>query len=141
MPMNSSKLSRSTRARRISNELSPEQAGALATMFRVLGDTNRLCLIYACLGDAVCVQDLASRLGLSSSLASHNLQILRAARLMRAERRGKRVFYAVDDEHIRDVLCDMITHLGENVGQNIRIPPEEPHRPPSHERAVADSRG
>lgn len=139
--MNSSEPPRPTPALRITSELSAEQAGALATMFRVLGDTNRLCLIYACLGDAVCVQDLASRLGLSPSLASHNLQILKAARLMRAERRGKRVFYVVDDEHIRDVLCDMFTHLGENIGQNIRIPPEKPHRLPSYERAAAESRG
>lgn len=95
-------------------ELSSEQADTLATMFRALGDANRLRLIYACLVHGSCVQDLASRFGLSSSLVSHNLRILKTLRLMRADRRGKRVFYTVDDDHIRDVLSDMIVHVSED---------------------------
>ncbi len=93
--------------------LSPEQAEELAGMFHLLGDVNRLRLIHACMDEAVCVHDLADRFGLSASLVSHHLRLLKAARLMRAERRGKQVFYTADDEHVRTVLRDMTTHVAE----------------------------
>lgn len=95
------------------SELSPEQAEELADMFHLLGDVNRLRLIHACMDEAVCVQDLAQRFGLSASLVSHHLRLLKAARLMRAERRGKQVFYTAADEHVRCVLQDMTTHVAE----------------------------
>ena len=82
-------------------------------MFHLLGDINRLRLICACMAAPVCVQDLADRFGLSPSLVSHHLRLLKAARLMRAERRGKQVFYAVKDDHVRTVLHDMTTHVAE----------------------------
>ncbi len=93
-----------------------EQAEELAGMFHLLGDVNRLRLICACLEGAVCVQDLADRFSLTPSLVSHHLRLLKAARLMRAARRGKQVFYTVNDEHVRRVLSDMTTHVAEDAG-------------------------
>lgn len=98
-------------------ELSPEQAEELAGMFHLLGDVNRLRLIHACMDEAVCVHDLAERFGLSPSLVSHHLRLLKAARLMRAERRGKQVFYAAADDHVRTVLRDMTRHVAEPDGE------------------------
>ncbi len=57
--------------------------------------------------------EIAASTGLSASLVSHHLRLLRAGRLVRAERRGKRVFYSVDDAHIRSVLTDMAEHVAE----------------------------
>lgn len=93
--------------------LSDDQATQLAETFHLLGDANRLRLVCACLDEAVSVQTLAGRLGLSASLASHHLRLLRAARLMRTERQGKQVFYRAADEHVRRVLADMIDHVQE----------------------------
>ena len=56
---------------------------------------------------------VAESLSLSSSLVSHHLRLLRAARLVRAERRGKQVFYALADDHVRDVIQDMAEHVRE----------------------------
>ena len=56
---------------------------------------------------------VAERLGLSPSLVSHHLRLLRASRLIEAERRGNRVFYMVTDEHIRRMLTDMVDHVAE----------------------------
>lgn len=98
---------------RSSSEPSLEQAQELAGMFRLLGDVNRLRLICACLDAPVFVQDLAERFDLSSSLVSQHLRLLKAARLMRAERRGKQVFYIVIDEHVREVLQAMTSHVAE----------------------------
>lgn len=82
----------------------------LAEMFRLLGEPNRLSLVYACLEQARSVQDLAQDADISMSLASHHLRLLRAARLLRAERRGKQVFYVAADAHVRRVLLDMAEH-------------------------------
>lgn len=95
----------------IRNELSADQAVELAETFHLLGDGNRLRLVLACLDEPVSVQTLAHRLGLSPSLASHHLRLLKAARLMRAERRGRHVLYRAADEHVRRMLEDMIEHV------------------------------
>jgi len=92
----------------------PDLMEELAGMFHLLGDVNRLRLICACMHEPICVQDLADRFELSASLVSHHLRLLKAARLMRAERRGKQVFYTVQDEHVRTVLRDMTTHVAED---------------------------
>ena len=52
----------------------------------------------------------------------HHLRLLRAGRLVRAERRGKQVFYVVDDEHIRCVLSDMVEHLTEETPASVLLP-------------------
>jgi DNA-binding transcriptional ArsR family regulator len=59
------------------------------------------------------VNDIAERLGLSPSLVSHHLRLLRAARIMRADRQGKQVFYSAADQHISDMLTDMLDHVSE----------------------------
>jgi len=94
--------------------LSVDKAEQLAETFHLLGDANRLRLVYACLDEAISVQDLADRLGLSQSLTSHHLRLLRAARLMRTERRGKQIFYRAADEHVRRVVADMVEHVEED---------------------------
>jgi DNA-binding transcriptional ArsR family regulator len=94
-------------------ELDPDQADELAEVFRLLGESNRLRLVCACLDEAVSVHGLADRLGITPSLVSHHLRLLRAARLMRAEKRGRQVFYRAADEHVRRVLHDMTAHLDE----------------------------
>ena len=57
--------------------------------------------------------DIAEGLGISASLVSHHLRLLRAARLLGAERRGRQVFYVVGDQHIRSMLADMVDHVAE----------------------------
>lgn len=92
---------------------SEEAVSQLADLFRLMGDTNRLRIILACLHDPISVSDIAEMLGLSQSLVSHHLRLLRAARVVRSERRGKQVFYIAADEHIQCVIEDMVIHVGE----------------------------
>ena len=89
------------------SSLPDDRVSELAETFHLLGDANRLRIVLSCMATPTCVQDIAARLGLSASLVSHHLRLLRAARLLRAERRGKRVFYSAADDHVRDVLSDM----------------------------------
>ncbi|MCC7016797.1 MAG: helix-turn-helix transcriptional regulator [Rhodospirillales bacterium] len=85
----------------------------LAEMFRLMGDASRLKIVLSCLNGPVSVGDIAARVALSASLVSHHLRLLRAARLLRAERRGKQVFYRAADAHVSCVVADMVAHVRE----------------------------
>ena len=89
------------------------QAAELAEVFRLMGDANRLRILVAAIEGRLSVSEIAARLALPISLVSHHLRLLRAARVVRAERRGKNVFYALADDHIRRVLADMTEHVRE----------------------------
>ncbi len=90
-----------------------DQLTNLAEVFHLMGDPSRLSILLFVLDGPRAVGEIAAATGLSASLVSHHLRLLRAGRLVRAERRGKQVFYAVDDEHIRSVLTDMAEHVAE----------------------------
>ena len=85
----------------------------LAETFRLIGDPNRLKIVLACMDGPVCVGDIAEKTGISVSLTSHHLRLLRATRMLRAERQGKHVFYVAQDAHVTCLLRDMIAHLAE----------------------------
>ena len=93
--------------------VSEEEIAQLADMFRLMGDASRLSIIVTCLKEPISVGEIASRLGLSPSLVSHHLRLLRAARVLKSERRGKQMFYSACDEHIECVIKDMMAHVGE----------------------------
>ncbi len=94
-------------------QLDIDGATELAEIFRLMGDPSRLRIILACSGEPICVGDVAGQLELPQSLVSHHLRLLRAARLVRAERRGKQIFYCLADAHVRCVIADMVEHVNE----------------------------
>lgn len=94
--------------------LSDDHAVALADLFRLLGDPTRLRIVVSCLRTPLAVSDIADRLGLSVSLVSHHLRLLKGARLVRAERQGRQVYYGADDLHVRRMVEDMVTHIAEH---------------------------
>jgi DNA-binding transcriptional ArsR family regulator len=85
----------------------------LADLFHLLGDPTRLRIVLACVATPIAVSDIAASLQLSSSLVSHHLRLLRAARIVKSERQGKQVFYSAADAHISGVLSDMLEHIAE----------------------------
>ncbi len=86
----------------------------LADMFKMLGDPSRLRIVIATLEGPRSVGEIAEELGLSLSLVSHHLRLLRAARLVTADRRGKQIFYMIHDQHVAHVIADMIAHVNED---------------------------
>ncbi len=76
----------------------------LAEVFRVFGDTTRIRILYVLFERELCVCDIAKLLGMTQSAVSHQLRILKDAKLVRFRREGKTVFYALDDDHVRSVL-------------------------------------
>ena len=91
--------------------LQPTQVSELADTFGLLSDSTRLSIVLECIDRERSAGDIAEALGVSSSLVSHHLRLLRAARMLRPDRRGKQVFYTLDDACVRNVLKIMIDHL------------------------------
>jgi len=91
--------------------LTADQTEMLAELFHLLGDRSRLRIVLACLEAPQSVGEIAASLQLSPSLVSHHLRLLRAARILRGERRGRQVFYRAADDHIRCVVIDLASHV------------------------------
>lgn len=92
---------------------SDDRVVPLADLFRLLGDPTRLRIVLACVAERRAVGAIAEGLGLSGSLVSHHLRLLRAARIVRAERQGKQVFYVAADRHISGMLGELLEHIAE----------------------------
>lgn len=84
---------------------------SLAGFFKVLGDTTRVRILLALGLSEMCVGDIACLLGMTQSAISHQLRILRQARLVRARRIGRISFYALDDEHVEKIMAESANHL------------------------------
>ncbi len=90
--------------------LSEQQQQRLGEMFRLLGEPSRLRILLACQETPRCVCDIAQESGLSPSLVSQHLRLLRAGNLVACERDGKHVFYRVADRHVFQMLSVMAEH-------------------------------
>lgn len=86
----------------------------LADLFKVFGDGTRIRILYVLLEAEVCVCDLANLLGMTQSAVSHQLRILKTARLIKARRDGKTVFYSLADDHVATLLRQGMEHICED---------------------------
>lgn len=84
-----------------------------AEFFKVLGDQTRLRLLGALLDGELCVNDLSATVELSVSAVSHQLALLRRAKLVASRREGRQVFYRLDDDHVATILETAQDHLTE----------------------------
>lgn len=89
---------------------------SVAEVFKLLGDPTRVRLLDVLSYGERCVCDLATVVGLSESAVSHQLRLLRGARLVRARRTGRMAFYSLDDHHVIGLLHDTRKHVEEGVG-------------------------
>jgi ArsR family transcriptional regulator, lead/cadmium/zinc/bismuth-responsive transcriptional repressor len=95
------------------NLLSPGTLQELAETFKVLGDPTRLNIITLLVKREFCVCDIASILGATNSLISHQLRVLRNLRLVKVRREGQNAFYSLDDDHIRHLFNEGLIHVRE----------------------------
>ncbi len=89
---------------------------ALTEMFKLLGDPSRLRIVLCCLDGPASVGTIVDQVGLSQSLVSHHLRLLRATRLLKSDKEGRQVFYSLPDCHVRDMLTNLIDHVMEPHG-------------------------
>ena len=88
----------------------------VAGLFALLADPTRLRLLTALATGELCVCDLAAATGINRTTVSHQLRTLREGRLVRSRRAGRVVYYALDDDHVRDLLGMGIAHASEVTG-------------------------
>lgn len=97
--------------------VSPEEAARLAGLFRLLGDSTRARLLYALLeAGELCVCDLAATVEVSETAVSHALRLLRTAGVVRPRRDGRKIYYRLDDAHVRTLLDLSREHLRHESG-------------------------
>jgi len=85
----------------------------VADLFKAFSDTTRIKILFALMGKSLCVADLAAAVNCTQSAVSHQLRILKQARLVRFQRDGKNVFYSLADDHVFTMLAQGITHICE----------------------------
>ena len=85
----------------------------LGDFFKVMGDSTRLKIILSLSREELCVCDLAAITSVSQSAVSHQLRVLRGARLVKSRREGKIVYYSLDDQHVEHLLDDALHHMEE----------------------------
>ena len=85
----------------------------LAELFKVFGDTTRIRILYALFESEMCVCDIASVLNMTQSAISHQLRVLKQARLVRSRRVGKQSYYFLADDHVRTIVGQGMEHITE----------------------------
>jgi len=85
----------------------------VARQFALMADPTRLRLLTALDAGELCVNDLSAATGINRTTVSHQLKVLRDARLVRTRRDGKVVYYALDDDHIVSLMAMASAHLTE----------------------------
>lgn len=86
----------------------------LAEFFKVFGDTTRVRIICALFESELCVCDISVLLGMTQSSISHQLRVLKSAKLVKNRKQGKIVYYSLDDEHIKHIFEQGMEHISES---------------------------
>ena len=85
----------------------------LTELFRIFGDSTRIRILYVLFEAEMCVCDIAALLGMTQSAISHQLRALKNARLVKARREGKTVFYSLADDHVKTIIDQGLEHVAE----------------------------
>ena len=85
----------------------------MAEIFKVFGDSTRMKIISALLEDELCVGDIAIITNSTSSAISHQLRVLKQAKLVKYRKEGKIVYYSLDDEHVKEIYEKGREHIEE----------------------------
>lgn len=85
----------------------------LADLYKMFGDTSRLKIMLTLLEQERSVGEITDAVGMTQSAVSHQLGILRKAKLVKTRRDGKQIFYAPDDAHIETIILYGLEHIRE----------------------------
>ena len=85
----------------------------VAELFKVFGDTTRIKILCALFESEMCVCDIAALLGMTHSAISHQLRVLKSAKLVKNRKEGKTVYYSLNDEHIKTIFDQGLSHVTE----------------------------
>lgn len=84
---------------------------ALTELFKVLGDPTRVRILWTLSQGQSCVVHIAEALGMSQSAVSHQLRVLKGARLVKSTRDGRNMLYELDDDHVAQIFQQGLDHI------------------------------
>ncbi|MDE7454722.1 MAG: metalloregulator ArsR/SmtB family transcription factor [Clostridia bacterium] len=85
----------------------------VAELFKIFGDSTRIRILSALTQAEMCVCDICAVLNMTKSAVSHQLRILRQAKLVKNRRQGKEIFYSLDDDHVLSIINLAVEHVVE----------------------------
>jgi len=85
----------------------------LADLFKVFGDSTRIKILCVLFRTEMCVCDIAALVNMTQSAISHQLRVLKNARLVKYRKEGKVVFYSLDDQHVKQIFDQGLIHIKE----------------------------
>ena len=97
------------------NDATPpdEELDSVADFFKMFGDNTRLKIMLALQQSELCVMDIAEALSMTQSAISHQLRLLKQARLVSGRREGKQIVYYLADDHVRMIIEKGMEHIRE----------------------------
>ena len=93
--------------------LSEDTAYELSEFFKVFGDVTRIRILHLLSLEEICVHEIAAILNVSQSAISHQLKVLRNAKLVKPRKVGKHVYYSLSDNHVLEVFKNGLEHIKE----------------------------
>lgn len=97
------------------SKVMPDEAALYdaAELLKVFGDSTRIRIIFVLCQSEMCVCDIAKLLGMTQSAISHQLRVLKQARLVASRREGKTIFYSLADAHVKTIFYHAMEHVME----------------------------
>ncbi|MCA1061876.1 metalloregulator ArsR/SmtB family transcription factor [Rossellomorea sp. AcN35-11] len=96
---------------RLKSMISTQNSFKVAEIFKALSDQTRMKIAYALtIEDELCVCDVANIVGASTATASHHLRLLKKQGLAKFRKRGKLVYYSLDDHHVKQLIEIAVAH-------------------------------
>ncbi len=90
-----------------------DEIDEVSNLFKVLGDPTRSKILYTLEEAELNVSEICECVDMNKSAVSHQLRILRDAKLVKARKDGKEVYYSFDDEHISTIFKFGLEHINE----------------------------
>ena len=99
---------------KLKNEIPDDEiTSRLSEVFKIFGDNTRIRILWALFDKELCVFDISEALNMSQSAISHQLRVLKQARLVKSRRNGKNTFYSLDDDHVKRIIEQGLIHIEE----------------------------
>ena len=85
----------------------------IAELFKVFGDSTRMKIICCLFEAEMCVCDIAEIINSTQSAVSHQLRVLKQAKLVKYRKEGKAVYYSLSDNHVKIIFNMALEHIKE----------------------------
>ncbi|GAB3490400.1 ArsR/SmtB family transcription factor [Amycolatopsis cihanbeyliensis] len=91
----------------------PATLAAAGELLRALAAPVRIAIVLQLRDGHRCVHELVDALDTAQPLISQHLRVLKAAGVVRGERRGREVVYRLVDDHLAHIVVDAVAHAEE----------------------------